>query len=93
LTVGGCTLDLDLGGRHNPMASEPFPPDTVIGTPEDLVSHIEALGRDVEFIEKNTLKRCRVYTTEPGDPLAGGAVDSAFYRQTSDSIAVRFDAT
>jgi hypothetical protein len=89
LNVGGCTFDLDVAGRPNPVGVEDLPPDVVVGNVESLVAHCEALGGDFDFVEKITLKKCRVYATEPGDPLAGGEVDSAFYRQTSDSVAVR----
>lgn len=92
LEIADCSFDLDVGGRPSSFGTEPLPPDTTVGVIEELVAHVETLGRDVDFIEKDTLKKCRVYTTEPGDPFAGGSVDSAFYRQTSDSIAVRNDA-
>ena len=91
LTVGDCTFDLDTVGRPVPGSQEPLAPDTTVGNTEDLVAHAETLG-ETNFIEKTTLKRCRVYTTEPGDPFDGGAVDSAFYRQDSDDAYVRVEA-
>jgi len=91
LAVGGCTFDLDTGGRAHPDGGEALEPDATVVSVDDLVAHVEAAGVSIDMVEKGTLKKVRVYPTEPDDPNAGGAVNSAIYRRQSDNTPTRSD--
>jgi len=89
VAVDGVEYDLDTAGRPVSL-TDSGDPDATITDVDALTTLIEAMGQAVSFVEKTTLKRVRVYTSEPGSPLDG--CDSAIYRQTSDSQVARVDA-
>jgi len=91
LTVGGVDFTLADAPRLDECNCKLAPDGTVV-TAADAVALAESLGRDLELVEKSTLKRVKVWATQdPGDAHPG-TFDSGLYRQSSDSQVVRADA-
>jgi hypothetical protein len=91
LTIGGIDFDLDDAGRCNSKGAC-LAPDGVFTTIADAVALAESLSQDFTVVEKTTLKKVRVWSTQdPADPHPGDH-DSGIYRQVSDSQVVRADA-
>ena len=92
LTVAGVEFNMDDAGRAQGAGMENFPPDGVLSDMNVAVAFAEAAERDLEFVEKTTLKNVKIWATkDPADPYEGG-YDSALYRQDSDETVVRVDA-
>jgi hypothetical protein len=92
LTIAGVQWDLDDSGRVNSLlGAEKLAPDGLIIDQDAAVSLAESLGSDLVFVEKTTLKLVKVWAaSDPTTPAPAG-IDSALYRQVSDSQVVRVD--
>lgn len=63
--VAGLSYNLDQGGRPHPgnapgALREPLKPDAVVVDDAALLGAVETLGRDLSFVERDTLKMFRV---------------------------------
>ena len=92
LTIAGVQWDLDDPGRVNSLSgAERFAPDGLILDQDAAVALCESLDKDLVFVEKTTLKVVKVWSTSDPTTPAPTGIDSALYRQISDSQVVRVD--
>ena len=80
LTVAGLTYDLDTAGRAKTVG-EAHAPDATVVDEAALLAAVETLGRELQFVEKDTLKNWR----------ASHATDAAL--KGEDSLVHRQDGT
>lgn len=83
LVVAGIRYNLDRGGRFRAPGQEPHEPDAVVDDEEELLAAVEALGREVRFVEHGTGASWEVRH----DGQAAAAADVAIYRGPGGAAA------
>jgi hypothetical protein len=91
LTTGGVDYTLADTPRLDAIGCK-LCPDGTVSTLADTVALAESLGMDIDFVEKTTLKKVRIWSTQDPADAHPGTIDSGIYRQSSDSQVVRADA-
>ncbi|MHA2064324.1 MAG: hypothetical protein ACXABY_08085 [Candidatus Thorarchaeota archaeon] len=92
LNVAGVEWDLDSVGRADATAgAEPLEPDGIVVDATAAVVLAEALGQDLAFNEKTTLKKIKLHKDTDPSIVTPVGVNSALHRQSSDGLVIRVE--